>query len=65
MKDNQSFYDFIFDFPIVKAREHVKQSTIQKAGELLSQQTKYTGAKLNFVLNQLKKYSLSVLFYFL
>lgn len=57
MKDNQSFYDFIFDFPIVKGREHVKQSTIQKAGELLSQQTKYTGAKLNFVLNQLKNIS--------
>lgn len=57
MRDNQSSYDFISAFPVVKAREHVKQNTIKKAGKLLSQQTKYTGVKLHFVLNQLKSIS--------
>ena len=57
MKDNQSFYDFISAYPIVEAKDCVKQDTIKKAAELLSQQTKYVGAKQNFVLNQFKSIS--------
>lgn len=63
MKDNQSFYDFISAYPIVEAKDCVKQDTIKKAAELLSQQTKYVGAKQNFVLNQLK--SISKVFWFI
>ncbi len=57
MKDNQSFYDFISAYPVVKTRDCAKQDTIKKAAELLSQQTKNVGAKQNFVLNQLQSIS--------
>lgn len=57
MKDNQSFYNFISVYPAAKARDYVKQDTIKKAAELLSQQTKYVGAKQNFVRNQFKSIS--------
>lgn len=57
MKDNQSFYNFISAYPVDKARDCAKQSTIKKAAELLSQQTKYVGAKQNFILNQIKSIS--------
>lgn len=57
MKDNQSFYNFISAYPVDKAGDYAKQDTIKKATELLLQQTKYTGAKQNFVLNQLKSIS--------
>lgn len=63
MKDNQSFYEFISACPAVKARDCAKQSTIKKAAALLSQQTKYAGAKQNFVLNQFK--SISKVFWFI
>lgn len=57
MKDNQSFYNFISAYPVDKARDCAKQSTIKKTAELLSQQTKYVGAKQNFILNQIKSIS--------
>lgn len=63
MKNNQLPYDFMCAFPDAEPNVHAKQKTIKKAGELLSQQTKYTGGKQNFVLNQLK--SVSKVFWFI
>lgn len=57
MKNKPLFDDFISAYPIAKSKDCVKQDTIKKAVNLLSQQTKYTGAKQNFVLNQFKSIS--------
>ena len=57
MNDNRLFYDFIAAYPIAEVRTSAKQNTIKLAEELLLQQTKYTGAKKGFILNQLRSIS--------
>ena len=57
MKDNYSLYDLASAFPVAKINPCTKQNTIRVAVELLSQETKYTGANTNLILNQLKSIS--------
>jgi len=57
LKVNRLSNDFISAYPITEINLSAKQDTIQAASELLSKQTKYTGAKRWFILGQFRNIS--------
>lgn len=57
MKDTRLSNDFISAYPVTEASLSAKQNAIKAAAELLSQQTKYAGAKRGFILSQLRNIS--------